>query len=119
MTLGAATSGSSYGGDLPLSTRRSRRVSHVVVVVVVPCRSSRLLGCAHVAATATADQNDGAPTIVGGRVARLPQCARSGIRPLLAYGVSLGNLALIVTNVVSFGVGIATVVVARCLRPRC
>ena len=36
----------------------------------------------------------------------------------LAYGLSLGNRALIVTNIVSLGVGIATIAVARHLRPR-
>ena len=35
----------------------------------------------------------------------------------LAYGVSLGNPALVITNVVSLGVGITTIVVARRLRP--
>ena len=35
----------------------------------------------------------------------------------LAYGISLGNPALIVTNIVSLGVGIATILVARHLRP--
>ena len=35
----------------------------------------------------------------------------------LAYGLSLGNAALIVTNIVSLGVGIATIAVARHLRP--
>jgi uncharacterized protein with PQ loop repeat len=35
----------------------------------------------------------------------------------LAYGLSLGNAALIITNTVSLGVGIATIAVARHLRP--
>jgi uncharacterized protein with PQ loop repeat len=35
----------------------------------------------------------------------------------LAYGVSLGNPALVITNIVSLGVGITTIVVARRLRP--
>ena len=35
----------------------------------------------------------------------------------LAYGLSLGNPALIITNIVSLGVGIATIAVARHLRP--
>jgi MtN3 and saliva related transmembrane protein len=35
----------------------------------------------------------------------------------LAYGLSLGNAALIITNIVSLGVGLATIAVARRLRP--
>ena len=35
----------------------------------------------------------------------------------LAYGLSLGNPALIITNIVSLGVGIVTIAVARHLRP--
>ena len=37
----------------------------------------------------------------------------------LAYGVSLRNAALVITNVVSVVIGLATITVARRLRPRC
>jgi uncharacterized protein with PQ loop repeat len=35
----------------------------------------------------------------------------------LAYGLSLGHAALIITNTVSLAVGVATIAVARHLRP--
>ena len=36
----------------------------------------------------------------------------------LAYGLSLGNTALVVTNIVSLIVGVATITVARRFRPQ-
>ncbi len=36
----------------------------------------------------------------------------------LAYGLSLGNTALVVTNIVSLIVGLATITVARRFRPQ-